>query len=55
MWGEQILISSIGSDSTGDTTTFYPFWYYITCPPNEDVKIKTDIVLNVSATENAVI
>lgn len=54
-WGRYIIMSDIGSDSSADTTTYYPFWYLITCPPNEDVKIKTDIVLKVSYTENAVI
>ena len=54
-WGELINITNIGSDAGADTTTYYPFWYYITCPPNEDVKIKTDIVLDVSYTENSII
>ena len=54
-WAEQISMGSIGSDSSSDTTTYFSFWYYITCPPNEDVKIKTDIILDVSYTENSVI
>lgn len=54
-WGNSISMSDIGSDSDYDTATFYPFWFLITCPPNTDAKIKTDIVLNVSYTENAVI
>jgi len=54
-WGEQIDIVDIGSDSVADITTYVPFWYLITCPPNEDVKNKDDVVLNVSYTENAVI
>lgn len=54
-WGEQISLSNVGSASVYDTTTYQPFWYYITCPPNEDVKIKLDIVLDVNYTENAVI
>jgi hypothetical protein len=55
IWGEQISMDDIGEDAGADTTTYFPFWYYITCPPNEDVSIKTDIVLNVSYTENSVI
>lgn len=54
-WGEQITMDDIGSDSSADTTTYFPFWYLITCPPNEDVSIKTDIVIDVSYTENAVV
>ena len=53
-WGEEVSMSDIGADGGADTTTYFPFWYYITCPPNEDVAIKTDIVLDVSYTENAV-
>jgi hypothetical protein len=54
-WGEEISMSNIGSSSVADSTTYYPFWYLITCPPNEDVKIKTDIVLEVGYTENMVL
>lgn len=54
-WGEQIDILNVGSESAPDITTYLPFWYLETCPPNEDAKIKTDIVINVSYTENAVI
>ena len=54
-WGNQIDMSNIGSDGSYNITTYYPFWYLITCPPNTDAKVKTDIVLNVSYTENAVI
>lgn len=54
-WGQSIGIDDIGSDLGADTTTYLPFWYLITCPPNEDVAIKTDIVLNISFTENSVI
>jgi hypothetical protein len=52
-WGEAISISAIGSNLAADKN-YKSFWYYITCPPNEDVKIKTDIVLEVSFTENVV-
>jgi hypothetical protein len=54
-WGNEIDMESVGSDSGADTTTYFPFWYLITCPPNTDAKVKTDIVLNVSYTENAVV
>ena len=55
VWGEQISMNNIGIVSTADTTTYYPFWYLITCPPNEEVKNKNDIYLKVRFTENAVI
>ena len=54
-WGEEIVIEDIGSDSSGDSVYYYPFWYLITCPPNTNAKVKTDIVLNVAYTENVVI
>ncbi len=54
-WGDSINIGDLGSDSSADTATYSPFWFLITCPPNTDAKIKTDIVLNVSYTENSVI
>ena len=54
-WGDQINIPNLGSDSVADIATYSPFWYLITCPPNTDAKIKTDIVLNISNTENSVV
>jgi hypothetical protein len=54
-WGNQILLDDVGSDSAEDTTTYFPFWYLISCPPNTDAQNKTDIVLEVAYTENAVI
>lgn len=54
-WGEQIEMPNIGNSSTGDNQTYYPFWYLITCPPNEDVKNKEDIFLKVKYTDNAVV
>jgi len=54
-WGNQIDMANLGSNSGANTTTYLPFWYYITCPPNTDAKVKTDIVLNVSYTENSVV
>jgi hypothetical protein len=54
-WGGRISMSDIGSDSLANTTTYYPLWYLVTCPPNTDAQIKTDIVINTSYTENAVI
>jgi hypothetical protein len=54
-WGRQISMSDIGSNSSADTTTYYPFWYLISCPPNTDAQNKDDIILQISYTENAVI
>jgi hypothetical protein len=54
-WGDSINMSNVGADGGANTTSYYPFWFLITCPPNTDAKIKTDIVLNVSYTENSVI
>lgn len=53
-WGEAIEIEDIGSDSDGDIINYYPFWYYVTCPPNTNAQNKTDITLKVLYTENAV-
>jgi len=52
-WGADFIIDAIGSNDEADLS-YHSFWYYITCPPNEDVKIKTDIVIDVSFTENMV-
>ena len=54
-WGNTIKMGDVGSDVLGDIATYYPFWYLITCPPNTDAKVKTDIILRVSATENSVV
>lgn len=54
-WGDSISMSNIGASGLPDTTTYYPFWYLVTCPPNTNAKVKTDIVLQVSYTENAVV
>ena len=54
-WGEVISMDNIGSDGSGDSTTYNPFWYYISCPPNTNAQNKTDIVLKVEYTENTVI
>ena len=53
-WGEFILMDNVGSDSGFDISTYYPLWYYITCPPNVSAQVKTDIMLTVAYTENAV-
>lgn len=53
-WGESISMDNVGSDSLGDTATYYPFWYLVTCPPNTNAQNKTDIVLKLYYTENAV-
>lgn len=55
IWGEEINMDNIGTESLADTSTYFPFWYLITCPPNEDAKNKSDIFIKVRATENAVI
>jgi hypothetical protein len=54
-WGEYIDMDNVGSDSVGDSTTYFPFWYLISCPPNTDAQNKVDIVFQVAFTENAVI
>lgn len=54
-WGNQITAQDIGSDSIGDTTTYFPIWHLETCPPNTNAQIKEDIVIQVGYTENAVI
>jgi hypothetical protein len=53
-WGAQITLADIGSDSVADTTSYIPFWHLENCPPNTEAQVKTDIVVNVSYTENAV-
>lgn len=54
-WGESIVMEDIGSDSSADTSTYFPFWYLISSPPHLDAINKTDIYLKVNFTENAVI
>jgi hypothetical protein len=53
-WGNTIDMPDVGSSSLANTTTYSPFWYLISCPPNLDAITKTDIVLRTSWTENAV-
>jgi len=53
-WGNTISMPNVGSASSPDTNTYFPFWYYITCPPNIDAITKTDIVLRTGYTANAV-
>lgn len=53
-WGEEISMSNVGSDSLGDITTYSPFYYLITSPPNLDAQNKIDIVIDLYYTENAV-
>ena len=53
-WGNEISMDDIGESGTSDTTTYYPFWYLITCPPNTDAQTKTNIKIKVEFTENAV-
>jgi len=44
-WGEGIDMDDVGSSSLGDTTTYYPFWFLVSSPPNTTAQIKTDIAL----------
>ena len=53
-WGDSITMEDIGSVLAGDTTTFYPFWYMISSPPNVSAQTKKDLVLQTNYTENAV-
>jgi hypothetical protein len=53
-WGTYISMDDVGSSGSGDSTTYTPFWYLISCPPNTDAQNKSDIILRVSYTENAV-
>jgi len=53
-WGKEITVANIGSNSGSDITSYIPIWYLENCPPNSEAQIKTDIVINVSYTENAV-
>lgn len=54
-WGNTLSLDDIGSDSSSDTTTYFPFYYYISSPPNIPAANKTDIQIDVKDTENAVI
>jgi len=53
-WGDDANMDDVGSNVAGDSTTYFPFWYLISCPPNENAQNKSDIVLQVNHTENAV-
>jgi hypothetical protein len=53
-WGNEIQMSNIGTSSVGNTTTYYPFWYLISSPPNLDAQAKIDIALTTYYTDNAV-
>jgi hypothetical protein len=53
-WGNEITMSDIGSLVLADTTTYSPFWRLITCPPNTDAIIKTDVIYDVRATERLI-
>jgi len=54
-WGEAINMDSIGIESAADTTTYFPLWYLISCPPNTNAQNKSDIILRVDYTENVVV
>ena len=53
-WGTEISLDDIGSLYVGDTTTYVPFWYLISSPPNLEAATKLDIVLTTYYVENAV-
>jgi hypothetical protein len=54
-WGRAINMPDVGLDSVADIATYYPFWILVTCPPNTDAQIKTDIRLRVDWTENSIL
>lgn len=53
-WGDYVNMGNAGAEANADTTTYFPFWYLITCPPNTDAQIKNNITIRVEYTENAV-
>lgn len=53
-WADAIMMDDIGSIGSYDVTTYFPFWYQITCPPNIDAQTKSNISIRVAYTENAV-
>lgn len=53
-WGNEIEMENIGQAGTGDSTTYFPFWRLITCPPHTDIQIKRNLSIKVEYTENAV-
>jgi hypothetical protein len=54
LWNNRIEMDDIGSSASGDSTTYYPFWRLITCPPHTNIQIKKNIYIRVEYTENAV-
>ena len=54
LWDNTIEMDDIGESGIGDSTTYYPFWRLITCPPHTDIQIKKNISIKVEYTENAV-
>lgn len=54
LWDNEIEMEDIGQTGTGDSTTYFPFWRLITCPPHTDIQIKKNIFVRVEYTENAV-
>jgi hypothetical protein len=52
-WGIAISMPNIGASGSADISTYYSFWYQITCPPNENAETKQNIVFRVTYTENA--
>lgn len=54
LWSNEIEMEDIGQSGTGDSTTYFPFWRLVTCPPHTDIQIKRNISIRVEYTENAV-
>lgn len=52
--GDFIDMSDIGSTSSADTTTYYPFWIRVIVPGNLPAQTYTDLALAVSASEHLV-
>ena len=52
--GNSISLSDIGTSSTGDTTTYLPFWLRIESPRNAQVQSFQGSSLSITANENLV-
>lgn len=53
-WANSIDMEDIGEPGQGDSTTYFPFWRLITCPPHTDIQIKKNIFIRAEYTENVV-
>jgi hypothetical protein len=54
LWSNSISMADVGSAGSGDSTTYFPFWRLITCPPHTDIQTKRNTSIKVEYTENAV-